>query len=117
MRYIKYFESNLYNRISFQDRNLKLNNDLVNFSKKDINLIKNFIESNNLKLSMDNYLRNQRIRINDSSHTLGTTICKLEDEWFLITINGTMTKSSKNFICDSIDGVVDCLNKEGFIIR
>jgi hypothetical protein len=114
MKYLKLFES-LYNRISVQDRNIGFKT-LVDFSKKDINILKTLIESKGFKFSMDQYMTKQRIRINDSSHTLGTIICKIEDEWFLITMNGTMTKPTKNFKCDSIDGVIDCLNIVGFII-
>ena len=115
MKHLRLFEStDLYQRIRIPERNSKLQK-ITNFDKNDINRLKDLVESNNLLFIMDSYMSKERIRITNKGNQLGTCINKLEDEWFIVLKNAMVGGISRSYLCDTLDGVIDCLNKEGYV--
>lgn len=135
-------EKDLYDIIPIGKRDSKLRGTRENFTKSEIESIRDLTKQKGLLFTIypsvdggytnsglnkrmeDNFdvweedLKNikQHIQIIKNSGGVwqkNTNIYKLEDEWFIILINSSYPYSqSKSYLCDSIDGVMNCLDKE-----
>ena len=143
MKYLRRFDekmedTDLYDRISISKRDDLIKNKRTDFTKYEIKTIKDYAEKRGqrfVKYPLDLYLQmaTDQIFSTDISKLLGQrieiiknegsvwqtvqTIYKIEDEWFII-INNLMTypASTKSYICDSIEGLIKCFEKERIVI-
>jgi hypothetical protein len=137
MKYLRRFDekmedTDLYDRISISKRDDLIKNKRTDFTKYEIKTIKDYAEkrgqkfvkypldlSDQISADISNQI-GQRIDIIKNEGSAWQTvqqIYKIEDEWFII-INNLMTypPSTKSYICDSIEGLIKCFEKERIVI-
>jgi hypothetical protein len=136
MKYLRRFDekmdTDLYDRIVVSKRDNLIKNKRTDFTRYEIKTIKDYVEKKGQKfvkypLDLSDQISadiskqiGQRIDIIKNQGSVWQTvqqIYKIEDGWFII-INNLMTypPSTKSYICDSIEGLINCFEKERIVI-
>ncbi len=113
MKHLKQFEST-YNQINGGDSHPKISTR-DNFTENEVNALR-YICANKYRVQIFTHAKYRIELLFTNKKESSCSIIKSKDEWFLVAIVQKGSHPFLYFICDQIDGVIDCIKENLFTL-